>query len=340
MEEYSYDGDGKRILVRRDSVITTYIYHGIEVLYEENTIGTASYIYGPTGRLAKRTTINEESRTFYYHTDHLGSTRLVTDENRHIVSAVTYHPFGETNTEEGSEHHLFAGEERDSTGLYYYGARYYDPDLGRFITRDLLKGEFTKPQTLNRYTYCLNNSLRYKDPWGLSYQPVDDELLSNEVDSDENTEQEVEEPEIIGNPSYENGKITISTTEGEVEVFNAHDGADDGGEFSKSAGGSWSKWKEKAYQKRIENALELLKEAEKLQAVADSLNQHAIALAIIAGGLSVFALALAWTGFGGLIAGAAAAAMAVVSVAVSLEASEYSKEAQEKREQAMKLLGG
>ena len=70
------------------------IYSGMNTLYEENTTGVACYIYGPQGLLAKRTTINEESSMFYYHTDHLG-TRLVTDENKNIVSATTYHPNGE-----------------------------------------------------------------------------------------------------------------------------------------------------------------------------------------------------------------------------------------------------
>jgi RHS repeat-associated protein len=54
----------------------------------------------------------------------------------------------------------------DSTGLYYYGARYYDSDIGRFITRDPLQGERELPQTLNRYAYCLNNPLKYIDPTG------------------------------------------------------------------------------------------------------------------------------------------------------------------------------
>jgi RHS repeat-associated protein len=143
------------------------IYSGMSTLYEENTTGTACYIYGPQGQLAKRTTINEESRMFYYHTDHLGSTRLVTNESKNIVSATTYHPYGEPNAEEGTEEYLFTGKEQDVTGFYYYGARYYDPEIGRFLTGDPLKGERREPQTLNRYAYCLNNPLKYIDPTGM-----------------------------------------------------------------------------------------------------------------------------------------------------------------------------
>jgi len=165
--EYVYDGDGMRIQVTEDSVTTTYISSGVNVLYEENTTGSATYIYGPTGKLAKRTTINQQSNTYFYHADHLGSTRLATDSSKTIISAATYHPFGETYTEEGSEDYLFNGKERDSTDLYYYGARYYDPEIGRFMTRDPNLGRLNDPQSLDRYSYCLNNPLKFVDPFGL-----------------------------------------------------------------------------------------------------------------------------------------------------------------------------
>ena len=67
---------------------------------------------------------------------------------------------------------LFTGQRLDSTGLYYYNARYYDPYIGRFISPDIFVQDYTNPQTLNRYAYCQNNPLRYTDPsghfsWGL-----------------------------------------------------------------------------------------------------------------------------------------------------------------------------
>lgn len=61
---------------------------------------------------------------------------------------------------------LFTGQRLDSTGLYYYGARYYDPAIGRFISPDPVVQDFTNPQTLNRYSYVLNNPLKYTDPSG------------------------------------------------------------------------------------------------------------------------------------------------------------------------------
>jgi RHS repeat-associated protein len=204
--EYVYDGDGKRIQTTENST-TTSMYSGHNVVYEETSTGTACYIYGPIGRLAKRTTISQESSTFYYHTDHLGSTRLVTDSSKDIVSAAAYHPFGEPSTEEGSEDYLFTGKEQDTTGLYYYGARYYDPDVGRFLTRDPLSGRISSPQSLNRYTYCQNNPQKFVDPWGLL-----EDNFSREGGG------ECEQPEVTGDPEYENGKITVPTNKGDVII--------------------------------------------------------------------------------------------------------------------------
>jgi RHS repeat-associated protein len=173
--QYEYDGDGHRIqktewiddLQQYQTLI--YVYSGSNVIYEKNpnTEQEATYVYGPTGRVAK----NVDGLTDYYHTDHLGSTRLVTDESGNVVEEVEYDPFGQPGNEP-DEHYLFTGKERDSTGLYYYGARYYDPETGRFVTRDPAGGKTHLPQSLNRYTYCLNNPLKYSDPGGLSSEDV------------------------------------------------------------------------------------------------------------------------------------------------------------------------
>jgi RHS repeat-associated protein len=63
---------------------------------------------------------------------------------------------------------LFTGQRLDGTGLYYYNARYYDPTIGRFISPDTVIQNPANPQCLNRYTYCLNNPLKYNDPSGFS----------------------------------------------------------------------------------------------------------------------------------------------------------------------------
>ncbi|MBU7017574.1 MAG: RHS repeat protein, partial [Theionarchaea archaeon] len=170
--QYGYDGDGRRIQktewseVQQTLETVIYVYNGLNTLYEKNTSTEmdALYIYGPTGRIAKKV----GDATFYYHADHLSSTQLITDENGCVVTMVDYEPFGSVETRGEPEKYLFTGKEVDSSQLYYYGARYYDPELGRFLTRDPERGQLVNPQSLNRYVYCLNNPLRYKDVWGLS----------------------------------------------------------------------------------------------------------------------------------------------------------------------------
>ncbi|MDD4860352.1 MAG: RHS repeat-associated core domain-containing protein, partial [Dehalococcoidales bacterium] len=80
-----------------------------------------------------------------------------------------YAPYGDSRNSQGNlaTDKLFTGQRLDGTGLYYYGARYYDPEIGRFISADTLVQMPFNPQSLNRYSYCLNNPLKYVDPSGL-----------------------------------------------------------------------------------------------------------------------------------------------------------------------------
>lgn len=168
--QYQYDGDGYRTMKTewieslQEYQTKIYIYSGTNVIYEKNlnTAQEATYVYGLAGRIARRVGDLKD----YYHIDHLGSTRLITDESGNVVTEVVYEPFGEPVTGQDA-HYLFSGKERDmSTGLYYYGARYYDPELGRFITRDVSRNCIEDPQSLNKYSYCKNNPLAYVDPDG------------------------------------------------------------------------------------------------------------------------------------------------------------------------------
>ena len=87
------------------------------------------------------------------------------------VIAVTsiYLPFGLSRNQTGSEvtYYKFTDQELDpSTGLYNYDARLYDPVVGRFISADSIVPDWYNPQTLNRYSYVVNNPLAYRDPDG------------------------------------------------------------------------------------------------------------------------------------------------------------------------------
>jgi len=111
------------------------------------------------------------SNILYYHTDHLGSSNVITNSTGGSVEAIYYYPFGSTRLQVPPENdcvnHKFTGQEEDSeTGLYNYGARYYDPALARFVSPDSIIPDVFNPQSLNRYSYVLNNPLRYTDPTG------------------------------------------------------------------------------------------------------------------------------------------------------------------------------
>ena len=123
------------------------------------------YAYGANGLVSKQ----KGSDVSYYHQDNLGSSSLVTDEDGVVKYSTDYYPFGSSLHEEGEEKYTYNSKELDSTGLHYYGARYYDSSIGRFISVDPVSGNIFNPQRLNRYSYTLNNPLKYVDPSGAQF---------------------------------------------------------------------------------------------------------------------------------------------------------------------------
>ncbi len=124
---------------------------------------TTSYIYG-NGLVASVDSDGEEK---FYINDHLGGTSVVVDENGNKISEESYYAFGEERAG-GDSRFTYTGKEKDASGLYYYGARYYDADSGRFTTPDPISGGLGNPQSLNKYVYVLNNPNKYTDPSGMS----------------------------------------------------------------------------------------------------------------------------------------------------------------------------
>ena len=129
--------------------------------------------------------------TYWYHPDHLGSTSVVTDPDGEAYERIEYTPFGEmwlehqhdANTRgEGYIPYRFTSKEWDEeTGLYYYGARYLEPKLSRWMSADPagfglvnpMDGEgkpregYSVVEGLNWYSYVSNNPVKYIDPSGL-----------------------------------------------------------------------------------------------------------------------------------------------------------------------------
>ena len=93
---------------------------------------------------------------------------MIADASGNSTGTISFLPYGDCRNSTGSlpTNKLFTGQRSDNTGLYYYGARYYDPEIGRFISADTIVPNPSNPQSLNRYSYCLNNPLKYTDPTG------------------------------------------------------------------------------------------------------------------------------------------------------------------------------
>lgn len=109
-----------------------------------------------------------EKMQFYYHPDHLGSSSYITNLDGEVVQHIEYVPFGEVFIEERNSvwntPYLFNAKEFDEeTGLYYYGARYYNPRLSIWLSND---SEEDKHPNSTTYCYAANNPIKFIDPDG------------------------------------------------------------------------------------------------------------------------------------------------------------------------------
>ncbi|NEU84375.1 hypothetical protein G1O98_36695 [Nostoc sp. UIC10630] len=169
-QQYIYDAFGSRVASISDGVRTNYLAAPIwdlpQVLMEYDESGqiTTDYTLG-MGLVRSR----HDGREGFYHTDGLGSTRLITDNVGLITDRYTYDAFGELLNTDGTFGNSFgfAGEQRDAaTGLDYLRARYYDSSLGRFISKDEFPGYLNDPYSQHDYQYAHANPVRYTDPSG------------------------------------------------------------------------------------------------------------------------------------------------------------------------------
>jgi RHS repeat-associated protein len=160
--QFAYDWDGRR--VERSGArekTTQYLDDGYEC--RGNACGEAVVIQGKRLAIVGKKTID------FYHLDDLGSVRLITDDSGKLSSQSTYAPFGDPKeiADNSSDKFRFAGNEFDrSTGLYYVGARYLDPAIGRFISADAVLRHGASSQGWNAYSYALNNPLSWRDASG------------------------------------------------------------------------------------------------------------------------------------------------------------------------------
>ena len=158
----------KRIGLVKIAKTTYYIGSHFETtVYSNGTEINTSYYYANGERVARKVVNGATEKKYFIHGDHLGSTSVITDESGEEVEKTKYYPYGATREGGSKEKYLFTGQERDAeTGLYYYGARYYSPEVRRFVQPDSVIPDIYNPQYLNRYSYVLNNPLKYVDPTG------------------------------------------------------------------------------------------------------------------------------------------------------------------------------
>ena len=160
---FTYDGDGYRIKQAVVSGNTTVYPNKLYEIITTTGNATTHYYLGD-----KQVALKQGSTLSYIQEDSLGSTSVIADSGGNSYGTITYYPFGLTKSTTGiiPTDEKFTGQRLDSTGLYYYGARYYDPNIGRFISPDTVTSAPSDPQSLNRYSYVLNNPLKYIDPTG------------------------------------------------------------------------------------------------------------------------------------------------------------------------------
>jgi RHS repeat-associated protein len=137
---------------------------GLPVILDD---GTRTYVWGQGLAYAVSGTSIE-----VYHTDRLGSVRALTDGAGAVSATYRTDEWGVATASSGSstQPYRYTGEPRDATGLSYLRARYYDPDLGRFLSRDTWAGSLARPISLNRYAYAGDNPVTHADPSGLAAQ--------------------------------------------------------------------------------------------------------------------------------------------------------------------------
>lgn len=170
--QYAYDGMGRMAVALESGSTTFFAYQGTNIIHKR-LLNSDKYAYVYIAGLRVSVIISTSSR-YYFHTDALGSTRMMTWQNAGMVYVDNYQPFGQDN---GASQGSFTNRAVDkftgqrvtmSTGLYYYFQRWYDPSIGRFISQDPMGGHLIEPKSLNRYIYVEDAPTSSIDPSGMA----------------------------------------------------------------------------------------------------------------------------------------------------------------------------
>ncbi|HEY0659730.1 MAG TPA: RHS repeat-associated core domain-containing protein [Lysobacter sp.] len=168
---YVYDGLGRRV---RDfttaSKYSQYTQSGQLAMTGDaraNTVSEYIYLGGSLVAIRERDTTTNVYTTKYQHTDALGSPVAVTDASRAVLERSEYEPFGKVLSATLKDGPGFTGHVLDkATGLNYMQQRYYDPQIGRFLSVDPVTADGSTGGNFNRYWYGNNNPYKFTDPDG------------------------------------------------------------------------------------------------------------------------------------------------------------------------------
>jgi RHS repeat-associated protein len=176
---YTYDALGARKSKTVNGTTTKYLTAPVfgmsRVVAElnDNLSLKATYVYGGQQLLKEEPTASNRDHDVYLLSDGIvGSITHVTDSSGQVKDEYDYDAFGirstTSQTSNSHGHYGYTGQEYDAeAGLLYLRARYYDPQIGRFISADPFWGRLEEPASQNRYAYVHNNPLLYTDPLGL-----------------------------------------------------------------------------------------------------------------------------------------------------------------------------
>jgi len=172
---YLYDASNRRVMSQVNGYATNFVLEGDRVLQEvdgNSAQFTKEYVWGSA--IDELVILQLDGEIYHAHADALGSTALLTDATGDIVERYDYNPFGAcvaTDVNGGGlvgNPYRFTGRRLDSeTGLFYYRARYYSTEMGRFLSRDPIGPWGDRGNFGNAYAYAGNNPLTYTDPSGL-----------------------------------------------------------------------------------------------------------------------------------------------------------------------------
>jgi len=170
--EFTYDGQNRRISKTTNGAVTKYVYDGDLISLETDANGkrTATYEYDDFGAPVS---VIKGGSIYFYHYNGQGDVIALTDANGSIAATYKYDPWGNIVEKTGSVDTPFTYRGKygyvydKETSLYFLKSRYYDPEIGRFTTKDRFEGFEDAPASQHPYLYCENDPVNAVDPTGL-----------------------------------------------------------------------------------------------------------------------------------------------------------------------------